>query len=84
MPTDPALLTLFQWLSPAYPISGFAYSHGLESAVSDGRVRDAGPLQDWLADVLTHLSGRRGGGWIRLGAQAPAAPNHSAETHIPA
>lgn len=59
MPTDPtALLTLAQWLSPAYPVGAFSYSHGLEWAVQDGTVRDAVTFQDWLTQVLTHGSGR--------------------------
>jgi urease accessory protein len=56
--SDADLLTLVQWLSPAFPVGGFAYSHGLEWAISEGQVTDAGTLQDWLADVLTHGSGR--------------------------
>ena len=28
-----AALILSQWFSPAYPVGGFAYSHGLETAV---------------------------------------------------
>ena len=55
-PTD--LLTLTQWLSPAYPVGAFAYSHGLESAVAEGRVSDAATLEDWLATVLEHGTGR--------------------------
>jgi len=39
MPTDRQILTLAQWLSPAYPVGAFAYSHGLEWAVRAGDVR---------------------------------------------
>lgn len=52
------LLTLTQWLSPAYPVGSFAWSHGLENAVATGQVRDADSLQDWLSVVLEHGSGR--------------------------
>ncbi|MDO6588757.1 MULTISPECIES: urease accessory protein UreF [Rhodobacterales] len=52
------LLTLTQWLSPAYPIGAFAWSHGLERAVQRGDVEGAQGLQDWLVDVLTHGAGR--------------------------
>lgn len=55
--TDP-LLTLVQWLSPAYPVGSFAWSHGLEMAVCDGLVRDADSLEDWLSVVLVHGAGR--------------------------
>ncbi|MCU0856004.1 MAG: urease accessory protein UreF, partial [Rhodobacteraceae bacterium] len=56
--SDADLLTLVQWLSPAFPVGGFAYSHGLEWAISEGQVTDAATLQDWLSDILTHGSGR--------------------------
>ncbi|MEE3317282.1 MAG: urease accessory UreF family protein [Pseudomonadota bacterium] len=51
------LLTLTQWLSPAFPVGGYAYSHGLETAISDGVVRDEASLQDWLTVVLTRGTG---------------------------
>lgn len=55
MRTDP-ILTLTQWLSPGFPIGAFAYSSGLEQAISDGSVtRDT--LQDWLADMLREGQG---------------------------
>ncbi|MEL6958189.1 MAG: urease accessory UreF family protein [Pseudomonadota bacterium] len=52
------LMTLMQWLSPSYPVGAFAYSHGLEVAMADGRVRDAATLQDWLEDLLRFGTGR--------------------------
>jgi len=56
--SDADLLTLVQWLSPAFPVGGFAYSHGLEWAISEGQVTDADSLRTWLADILDHGSGR--------------------------
>lgn len=58
MTTEPDILTLAQWLSPAYPVGAFAYSHGLELAIREGWVRDAETLRSWLAGVLTEGSGR--------------------------
>lgn len=55
---DSSLLTLMAWLSPAYPVGTFAYSHGLERAIHDGQVRDAAGLADWIADLLEHGAGR--------------------------
>lgn len=55
---DNHLLTLTQWLSPAYPVGAFAWSHGLERAVGRGDVTDADGLADWLAAVLEHGAGR--------------------------
>ena len=58
MITDNALLTLAQWLSPAYPVGAFSYSHGLEWAIEAGNVHDAASFRNWLADILQHGSGR--------------------------
>lgn len=59
MPTDPTtLLTLAQWLSPAFPVGGFSYSHGLEWAVDGGDVADVPGFQDWLSAVLKDGAGR--------------------------
>jgi urease accessory protein len=52
------LLQLLAWLSPSFPTGGFAYSHGLESAIADGDVTDPETLRIWLSDVLIHGSGR--------------------------
>jgi len=51
-------LRLMAWLSPAYPVGGFAYSHGLEWAVEAGTVADEAGLTEWLGDVLERGSGR--------------------------
>ena len=56
MVTDGALLTLAQWLSPAFPVGGFAYSHGLEWALAAGAVTGAG-VEAWVADVLRDGAG---------------------------
>lgn len=56
MTTD--VLTLAQWLSPAYPVGAFAYSHGLEAAIGAGWIADHDDLQGWLEDTLTQGSGR--------------------------
>ncbi|MEN9410073.1 MAG: hypothetical protein RL216_2047, partial [Pseudomonadota bacterium] len=45
------LMTLVQWLSPAFPTGGFAYSHGMEQVISDGGIRSGADLEAWLADV---------------------------------
>ncbi|WP_347311249.1 urease accessory protein UreF [Defluviimonas sp. SAOS-178_SWC] len=53
-----ARLDLIQYLSPAFPTGAFAYSHGLEWAIADGRVKSASALTNWLTDIL-----RFGAGW---------------------
>ncbi|PUB18600.1 urease accessory protein UreF [Yoonia sediminilitoris] len=52
------LLTLTQWLSPAFPVGAFAWSHGLERAVSAGHITQIHHLADWLTDVLARGAGR--------------------------
>ena len=42
-------LPLAIWLSPAFPVGSFAYSHALEWAVAAGDLPDADALQDWLS-----------------------------------
>jgi urease accessory protein len=46
------------WLSPAYPVGGYSYSHGLEWTVETGTVRDAATLGDWIEDILRYGAGR--------------------------
>ena len=59
--SDP-LYRLLAWLSPAYPIGAFSYSHGIESAVEEGLIKDlrwrndtAHPIQ-----VQAHVDARAG------------------------
>lgn len=58
MLTEAALQRLIAWTSPSYPVGAFTYSHGLETAVSDGRVHDLDTLVSYVDAVLAH-----GGGW---------------------
>lgn len=57
MADSAALLRLMSWLSPAFPVGSFAYSHGLERAIHDGLIRDRATLVDWLSDLVTMGSG---------------------------
>jgi urease accessory protein len=52
------LLSLTQWLSPAFPLGGYAYSHALELAMSEGAVTDAPTLQVWLSQTLSYGGGK--------------------------
>ncbi|MER9329351.1 urease accessory protein UreF [Mesorhizobium sp. M0488] len=56
-PSTVALLRLMAWLSPAFPVGGFSYSHGLERAVHDRLVDDAGSLAGWLETLVEMGSG---------------------------
>lgn len=53
-----AIQTLAAWLSPAYPVGAYSYSHGLEWEVEAGRVTSAAALQAWVGDILAHGTGR--------------------------
>ncbi len=48
------MLALFVWLSPAFPVGAYAYSHGLEWAAEAGDIRDAATLTAWLEDLSDH------------------------------
>ena len=52
------LAALFCWLSPAFPVGAYAYSHGLEWAVEAGDVADEAGLLGWLRAILTEGIGR--------------------------
>ena len=51
-PDPTALLKLLTFLSPAFPIGSFSYSHGLEWLIVDDRLRDAESIRAWLVDLL--------------------------------
>ncbi|MFG1423983.1 urease accessory protein UreF [Roseixanthobacter liquoris] len=69
--TGPAdSLPLLVWLSPAFPVGAYAYSHALEWAVEAGDIRAEASLADWLETLLFHGLGRNDG---ILFAQAMAA-----------
>lgn len=52
------LLSLTQWLSPAFPLGAYAYSHALELAISEGAVTDATTLQTWISQTLSCGGGK--------------------------
>lgn len=52
------LLSLVQWLSPAFPVGGFAYSHGLDWTIAAGELPDADHFAQWLTDTLSVGAGR--------------------------
>jgi urease accessory protein len=53
MSTDAlSLLRLMTWLSPAFPVGSFSYSHGLEQAVHDRVVVTRHDLAEWIADLI--------------------------------
>lgn len=53
-----ALYILAAWFSPAYPVGGFSYSHGLEYALEAGLMRDRASAEALIADILRHGAGQ--------------------------
>lgn len=49
-----AKTALYVWLSPAFPVGGFAFSHALEWAVEAGDVRNSVTLESWLRDLIRY------------------------------
>src|SRR5246127_1947164 len=57
-PTPLALLRLQNWMSPAFPIGAYSYSHGIEWAVEAGDIHNRESLVDWLEADLLFGTGR--------------------------
>jgi urease accessory protein len=58
---ETGLYRLMTWLSPAYPVGAFSYSHGLEYAVEERLVRDRESLILWLVTAVEAGAGHIGG-----------------------
>ncbi len=52
------LFRLLSWLSPAFPVGSYSYSHGLEFAVYENLVRDESTLAEWLEGIIRYGTGR--------------------------
>ncbi|MEP5732067.1 MAG: urease accessory UreF family protein [Sulfitobacter sp.] len=73
MTTNAEILTLAQWLSPAFPVGAFVYSHGLETAIQDERIKSAKTLEVWLSDVLQYGTGKNDCILLRAAFASPDA-----------
>ncbi|KQT47476.1 urease accessory protein UreF [Aureimonas sp. Leaf454] len=78
-PGDAALVRLMTWLSPAFPIGAFAFSHGLETAIVEGRLDSGAAVADWIGLLVTE-----GSGWndLVLFAAAHRAARAGDETEL--
>lgn len=66
MTEQPAVLfRLMTWLSPAFPVGAFSYSHGLEWAAENGLVRDEATLESWICMGLAQEFGPVSGMLLR-------------------
>ena len=68
-----ALYRLLAWMSPAYPIGAFSYSHGIETAVEEGFIKDRVSLVAWLESVLRQGTGVVDGALFAAAWRAAAA-----------
>lgn len=73
-----ALYRLLAWLSPAYPIGGFSYSHGVETAIEEGFILNRPSLVAWLQTVLGAGSGRIDGALFAAAWRAAEAKDWAA------
>jgi len=71
--TDPSLARLLAWLSPAYPVGAFSYSHGLEMAVEEGAVTRRDDLVAYVEAALLHGAGAVDAGLLALAWRAAGA-----------
>jgi Urease accessory protein UreF len=73
--SDHGLCRLLTWLSPAFPVGAFSYSHGLEYAVEAELVTSADALRSWIDIVLRQGSGRSDAILLAEAWQAECAGN---------
>jgi len=52
------LQRLMTWLSPAFPVGAFSYSHGLEAAVETDMISDREELSSWIKTIVSSGAGR--------------------------
>ena len=65
-------------MSASFPTGAYTFSHGLESAIADGTVRDPDSVRGWLLAVLERGSGRNDA--IVAAASHAAVTDDRAET----
>lgn len=83
MTTDLSVLLRLQgWLSPAFPIGAYTYSHGLEALVEDGSLKTVDQLIARLTSLLSYGAGWTDGLLVKLvmEAETEADLDHLLET----
>ena len=65
-----ALYRLLTWLSPAYPVGAYTYSHGLEAAVEAGAVAKRDGLIAYVSTALQRGAGRVDGALLAAAHRA--------------
>jgi urease accessory protein len=73
-----ALYRLLAWLSPAYPVGAYTYSHGLETAVEDGSITTRAMLVAYIETVLLAGAGRIDGALLAAAWRAAEVGDEAA------
>jgi urease accessory protein len=55
---EPQEFQRLHWFSPAFPVGGYAYSHGIEKAVETGDITGGESLAGWIDGILRLGAGR--------------------------
>ena len=76
--TEAALYRLMTWLSPAYPLGAFSYSHGLEYAVEAGLVVDRARLEQWVTAAVGAGAGRSDAALVAASWRAACSEDRAA------
>jgi urease accessory protein len=75
---DAVQARLLAWLSPAYPIGAFSYSHALEAAVEEGAVMARADLVAYAEAAVLHGAGSVDAGLLALAWRAATCGNDAA------
>jgi urease accessory protein len=78
----PVHLPLMVWLSPAFPVGAFAYSHGLEWAFEAGDLGGAAALEGWLSDLAVQGALRNDGLLLAAAYRAVVAGDAAALAEV--
>jgi urease accessory protein len=79
-----ALYRLLTWLSPAYPVGAYTYSHGLEAAVEAGSVAKRDGLIAFVSTALQRGAGRVDGALLVAAHNAMAKGDDAALDEVAA
>ena len=71
-----ALIRLLAWLSPAFPVGGYTYSHGVERAIEEGAITDGETLRHWVEGALLYGPARVDADLLREIWTAVSADDH--------
>ena len=76
------LARLMAWLSPAFPVGGYTYSHGVERAIEEGAIADGESLRIWIEGALAWGPARVDADLLRESWRAAVAEDEAAFIRI--